>query len=103
MMNGPCGLLIRNAGQVATLSGAALARRFFGVQCPITFGEKDLWVPLSGLSGSANSDGMRCPLNLQRPGVMTCRFWQQAHLITTENNSLGHRLRTRNPRAMRIV
>ena len=45
------------------------------------FGENDLWVPLSGLSGSAKPDGMRWPLNLQRPGVMACRFCLETHLI----------------------
>ena len=38
-------------------------------------------MPLSGLSGSAKPDGMRCPLNVQRPSVMTCRFWLETHLI----------------------
>jgi len=67
------------------------------------FDEKYLRVPLSGLSGSAKPDGMRCPLNLQRPAVMTCRFWQEAPADTTENNSLGHRLRSRRPREPPIV
>ena len=67
------------------------------------FGENDLWVPLSGLSGSAKPDGMRWPLNLQRPGVMACRFWQEGPSDPTENNSLGHRLRSPKSRAIQIV
>ena len=67
------------------------------------FGQNDLCVPLSGLSGSAKPDGMRYPLNLQRLAVMTCRFRQEGPPGTTENNFLGHRLRSRKPRATQIV
>ena len=48
------------------------------------FGQNDLCVPLSGLSGSAKPDGMRYPLNLQRLAVMTCRFRQEGPPGTTE-------------------